>query len=150
VLQDVNRALECWADYLLDKSADEGPYSHHLILWNVGLKPEALTTCPAVKGYLLHGTDAMVAVYQGQIAIFVNLAGILVWSAIDPPDPLGWHNTRIAASGAIRGPQLTPDSFVIFLAEHAEIASRVYSSRLSENQRRAIEARGHKCDDDPD
>lgn len=100
-----DQAMECWADFMLDKREDAGPYAHHLFFLDVLSPSTTAEVLDKMHWYSLGGIDSTMAYSDTHINAYTKLPAMIFWSGILPAQPVGWHGTLIKHKGRIKTPQ---------------------------------------------
>lgn len=136
----VYNALNHWSAFLLGKSADPGPYEHHMLLLDFIANAQNIDLPDGIHWYLLRGIDSTIVSSSKKVFAYTKLPGLIFWTAIQPPKPEGWEKTQIFRSGIIGTPQsITQPEFGPFLLDRIKITDKILMSDISERQMKQIE-----------
>jgi hypothetical protein len=93
-------AREYWREFLLQRTIDPGPFTHHLLF----LDYLADATVPVPEGihrYLLRSVDATIVCSSLSLFVYTKLPGMIFWTGVCPAAVPGWSQTQILQRGNI-------------------------------------------------
>lgn len=141
LLAAVDMAMRCWQDFLLQKAADCGPYTHHLLFFDYLPESEGVAVPEGLHHYLLRCVDATIVKSSKSIFVYTKLPGMIFWTGVQPADIPGWHGTRILQQGNIsRGQTVDQPGWGEWLVKRVEEING-YMSGMSDRQAQRIEQR---------
>jgi len=141
----VEEARRQWATLLLDPNERDGrPYRHNIFF---GKELKAATVpIPKIQFYLGRAVDATIVVRKDYVAAYTKLPGLIFWSHIVPPDPGGWHGTKVGLRGTLRarGQEIRDSQIGQFLVNRVSMIAKLPTSEA--RQAKLLE----KLSKDPD
>jgi len=133
----VTDALQCWSDFLLNKSGNITPYEQHVFVLGFPERMEGKFP-DGFLYYLLRSIDATPAFSRTKLSIYSKVLRIMILAPLSPLHPSGLRNTRVfAGGGAMISPQQLGGEFGTFLLARAKEVLQISSP--SEAQRRKIQ-----------
>jgi len=135
-----DKALKCWADYLLGRTSGVEPYAHHLLFWDpdtMHMKGDA-DIPDKFYWYILRSIDSTIAYHPKYVQAYTKLPSMIFWSGILPAKPPGWEGTIIKQTGTIGMPQrVRQKGFGPFLSDRVREV-RSHMKGMSDKQRQRI------------
>lgn len=121
----LDKAIKCWAAFLLGQSQRTNPYEHHIFLFTLVESVGSEVKLPSkFHAYTLRGLDSCIVSSRSRLYVYSLIPGIAFCSGITPPRMTGWKGSRISHKGQVRMPiKVSDDKFGEFLIDRANIFS---------------------------
>jgi hypothetical protein len=140
----VEAAANCWADFLLGRRKDPGPYDHHLLFWDprtMRMAGETDKLPEHMMWYVLRHSDAT-TIFSDKTKVlygYSKLPQMFFFSGINPKKPEGMKGTIIKKRGEIGLSQsIKNQDFTHFLVGRIK-EYRSHMTKMSDKQRQKIE-----------
>jgi len=102
----LNKILDIWSDYILEKRENSGLHSHHLLFFK--RTPDLPTN--KEDYFCERAIDGSIGNRKSKIWIYSKLAPVAVVSHVKPLKFNGWRNSLIHKKGRLQGFQLVTDN----------------------------------------
>lgn len=137
IISHVDKALEVWELYLLEKIQHPGEYRQHLIPMG-SIESHTDNNVPKnINRYILRAVEIDFVTSGNQCFIYSKLCGVVILGFINMKNSSHWKNTKINRNGTIANHFGLPEYFANYFFDQAKKAAASIDS-ISDKQKEII------------
>lgn len=101
--KSADRALETWAEFLLNNRDDLGPYEQHMLFFDVIERHNFQDLSPYMNRYLLRTVDMDVICSENSALVYSKMGRIALFGVISGSNTKNWKGTKMLAKEGVLG-----------------------------------------------